>query len=71
MLVNNATDTAWFETLVSVSDAIVFPSKRIKFWSPTGKIATPLQGQAILYIGTQKELFFETFAGFGWGAIIE
>lgn len=70
VLVNNATETAWFKELVSVSKAVVFPSRRIRFLSPDGKIGAPLQGQAILYAGPNKQKFLSIFKPFGWGAIL-
>lgn len=68
VLVNNATETEWFGTLVDLSDAICFPRTRIKYNAPDGKKNSPLQGQAILYYGEQKEEFVEKFSVFGWCA---
>jgi phage N-6-adenine-methyltransferase len=67
-LVNNATETAWFADLVGVSTAIVFPRSRVKFWKPNGELGAPLQGQAILYMGKNKDSFLNEFGRFGWGA---
>ena len=67
-LVNNATETAWFADLVGVSTAIVFPRSRVRFWQPDGKLGAPLQGQAILYMGKNKDSFLSEFGRFGWGA---
>jgi hypothetical protein len=71
VLVNNATETTWFNTLVKVASAIVFPCSRVKFYAPDGKIAAPLQGQAVVYMGSNPELFIDKFKQFGWGAKIE
>ena len=66
VLVNNATETAWFRQLVSRANAICFPSSRIKFWSADGAVGAPLQGQAVLYFGTDRDAFIEAFKPFGW-----
>ena len=71
VLVNNATETAWFGRLVNSASAVVFPSKRIKFQMPDGKTGSPLQGQAFLYLGSEPHKFLAHFREFGWGAIVE
>lgn len=68
VLVNNATETGWFNTLIKVASAVVFPSSRIRFWAPDGKLSAPLQGQAVIYLGSQPDKFIEHFKQFGWGA---
>lgn len=70
VLVNNATETRWFHTLVAVASAICFPLGRIRFWHPERDSATPLQGQAIIYIGPNGEQFRETFKCFGFTAVL-
>lgn len=67
VLVNNATETAWFERIASLADAVVFPRGRVRFWQPDGTKGAPLQGQAILYIGSTADLFLAEFAQFGRG----
>ncbi len=67
VLVNNATETAWFERIASLADAVVFPRGRVRFWQPDGTKGAPLQGQAILYIGTKADDFLAAFAQFGRG----
>lgn len=65
VLVNNATETGWFQTLAGASSAVCFPRGRIKFWSPNKDSATPLQGQAFLYAGADVAAFFARFSSFG------
>ena len=66
VLVNNATETAWFQTLGSVASALCLIQGRVKFWSPDrDETATPLQGQILLYVGDQVVAFCNTFAKFG------
>lgn len=64
VLVNNATETKWFQGLSAVASGFCYPKGRIKFWCP-GKISQPLQGQAILYLGPNSVKFAEEFAEFG------
>lgn len=67
-LVNNATETGWFNALIGVSSAIVFPRGRVKFLTPEGEPGAPLQGQAIVYAGKSPQEFLDSFSAFGWGA---
>lgn len=64
VLVNNATETGWFHRMAQVSCAVCFPKGRVKFWHPD-RIATPLQGQAIIYFGRNEEAFIHHFSQFG------
>ena len=70
VLVNNSTETAWFNRLMNCASAVVFPQTRVRFLDPEGKPGAPLQGQAIIYLGPNEHKFIEVFSQFGWGAIV-
>lgn len=70
ILVNNATETEWFRKITSISSAVCFPHGRIKFYNPKGGTNSPLQGQALLYVGANKEAFIDCFKQIGWCALI-
>ena len=70
VLVNNATETAWFEKMVSKASAILFHKGRIRFVKRDGEHGAPLQGQAFIYYGDNPERFLKVFSQFGWGATL-
>lgn len=65
ILVNNATETKWFQKLLSSCDAVCFISSRIKFLKPDTSTNSPLQGQAIAYFGQARVKFAEAYKGLG------
>lgn len=66
VLVNNATETNWFQTLLENCLAVCFLKHRVKFIDTEGNPSgAPLQGQAILYFGNQPAHFGERFKEFG------
>ena len=66
LLTHNYTDTRWFHKAAATADAICFTRGRIKFYSPTGEIAAPTQGQAFFYFGPDVEQFVRQFSDFGF-----
>jgi phage N-6-adenine-methyltransferase len=66
VLVNNATETKWFQHLITVSTMMCFPSKRIRYWAPGNTKSAPLQGQAFIYIGKNTKKFKKYFKQFGF-----
>jgi ParB family chromosome partitioning protein len=61
ILVNNATETQWFQRMLSAASAVCFPKSRIRFLDPDGNPGAPLQGQAIIYMGKNVSAFKESF----------
>ena len=65
VLVNNATETAWFQGMLRIASAVCFPVGRVRFLDINGKPGAPLQGQAVIYIGKNTEEFCNAFRNFG------
>lgn len=66
VLVNNATETNWFQNLLAECDYVCFLKGRVKYLDYTGTVAnSPLQGQAILYFGGNIKEFFNNFYDLG------
>ena len=66
VLVNNATDTKWLQSMMRVCAAVCFPEGRIRFMNQKGDpVGAPLQGQVFLYFGEDVESFLDEFASFG------
>ena len=71
VLVNNATETEWFQRLTDEASACMFPKTRIKFMNAQGKrTGAPLQGQAFVYFGPDPYGFAAIFGEWGWTAVI-
>lgn len=67
VMVNNATDTEWFQSMASRMSACCFIKGRVKFNDHNGEPKnTPLQGQAIIYFGDKTREFKKHFKGFGF-----
>jgi hypothetical protein len=72
VLVNNGTETGWFQEMAKRSAAVCFPRGRLGgeggFWHPIRGYASPLQGQAVLYLGDEVAAFVREFGRFGYVA---
>lgn len=66
VLVNNATETRWFQNLLLESSAICLVSKRIAFENRDGKhVSGNTRGQVFLYFGNKNAAFKRNFKGIG------
>jgi phage N-6-adenine-methyltransferase len=66
VLVNNATETKWFHTLLLKVNCICLIKGRVKFVDIHGRpTGAPLQGQVVLYFGDNTEEFNRIFSKFG------
>lgn len=64
ILTNNSSDTRWFHSLLSRFPAC-FTRGRVQFWRKGEETFGARQGQAVFYLGTQDELFYNVFSEFG------
>jgi phage N-6-adenine-methyltransferase len=62
ILVNNSTDAGWFHTLLD-NYPVCLTRGRVKYWGPHASQAR--QGQAIFYLGKNKQGFIKRFSPFG------
>lgn len=66
VLVNNATDTAWFHRLMQVATAVCFLKGRIRFIDKDGRLGgTPLQGQMLVFLGCEQPDIIDHFGSLG------
>jgi ParB family chromosome partitioning protein len=66
VLVNNATETKWFQSLLTRADAVCFTDHRIAFYNKDGKTcAGNTRGQAFLYFGRKPSAFTKQFKSEG------
>ena len=67
VLVNNATETRWFQMLLKAANAVCFTDRRIAFYSVDGKaVSGNTRGQAFFYFGNDFHRFYTAFCGFGF-----
>ena len=66
VLVNNATETKFYQNMLNHCSAVCFIKGRVKFVDKNGESkGTPLQGQTVLYFGKETTCFVENFSYFG------
>jgi ParB family chromosome partitioning protein len=66
VLVNNATETAWGQTLLALASSVCFLRGRVRFLDPDGQPSgAPLQGQMLAYVGSLQGVFGKRCAGLG------
>jgi hypothetical protein len=66
MLTHSYTSSSWFQDALAVTDAISFPSDRVKFRKlDSDKSGSPTQGQAFFYFGSETDKFLRTFRPLG------
>jgi len=66
VLVNNATETNWFQSMLRDCTAVCFLKGRVKFIDCDGNATgAPLQGQALLYFGDDASVLKEHFGDLG------
>jgi phage N-6-adenine-methyltransferase len=65
-LVNNSTETKWFQRALGSANAVCFTGHRISFWNADGKaLSGNTRGQAFFYFGKNTDLFLKTFKEHG------
>jgi ParB family chromosome partitioning protein len=66
VLVNNATETNWYQPMLDYANAVCFIKGRVKFINKNGNPSgAPLQGQTVLYFGGNIEKFTKAFGELG------
>ena len=72
ILVNNATETKWFQQLLSEANAICFTNHRISFWNSDGKVVSNnTRGQAFFYFGNNSKKFEKHFGVHGYCQVLD
>lgn len=71
VLVNNATETRWFQELLTMCSAICLVRGRISFYNTDGKeISGNTRGQVFIYFGRNKQSFKSVFKEIGTIGVI-
>lgn len=67
ILVNNATETKWFQRALTIASALTLTDHRISFWNSDGKaVSGNTRGQAFFYFGDNSKRFIQNFSVFGF-----
>lgn len=64
VLVNNATETSWFQLLLE-NFPVCLPARRLAFWRYDHANVGARQGQAFFYLGANADKFEQVFKRFG------
>lgn len=71
VLVNNATETKWFQAAIKQASALTLTNHRIAFWNADGKaVSGNTRGQAFFYFGPRPETFVQRFSEFGFSCVL-
>ena len=71
VLVNNATETRWFQRALGLASAVCLTDHRIAFWNADGKaVSGNTRGQAFLYFGGDSRRFVRAFDRYGTALLI-
>jgi len=68
VLVNNSTETKWFQRALGEASAVCFTNHRIAFWNTDGKaVSGNTRGQAFFYFSRTPDMkrFHEAFGEMG------
>jgi phage N-6-adenine-methyltransferase len=65
VLTHNSTDTRWAAVLFENASAMCFTRGRVKFESPSKRIAAPAMGQLFTYLGSRPFAFASVFSEVG------
>ena len=71
-VVNNATETKWFQEALKQASAICFTGHRISFWNSDGKaLSGNTRGQAFFYFGANPKTFLNEFSKYGVTVVLK
>ena len=61
VLVDNRTDTRWFQVLCSIASAVAFTKGRVNFYNETVESSSPANGSVFVYLGPCVQAFKQAF----------